>query len=54
MRLLLLKQGDPGIRGPMGNPGKEGPKVDTHNCAQQNKASKNESFAQSAAALETF
>lgn len=30
MRLLLLKQGDPGIRGPMGNPGKEGPKVDAH------------------------
>lgn len=21
------KQGDPGVRGPMGNPGKEGPKV---------------------------
>ncbi len=24
---LCLKQGDPGVRGPMGNPGKEGPKV---------------------------
>ncbi len=27
MFILYLKQGDPGVRGPMGNPGKEGPKV---------------------------
>lgn len=27
MGLLLFKQGDPGVRGPTGNPGKEGPKV---------------------------
>lgn len=26
-RILCREQGDPGIRGPMGNPGKEGPKV---------------------------
>lgn len=25
--VLKPKQGDPGVRGPMGNPGKEGPKV---------------------------
>lgn len=25
-----IKQGDPGVRGPMGNPGKEGPKVGEH------------------------
>lgn len=37
MWLCLFKQGDPGVRGPMGNPGKEGPKVDLRNCAQQNK-----------------
>lgn len=55
MCLLLFKQGDPGVRGPMGNPGREGPKVDIHNCARQSKLSKmNYSHSLLAEALKSY